>query len=416
VTENTSYVHPINFLAPGSGDMHDTNNNAVDYLFRTLCKPEFNRVCAKVLACKIWEKLKVAHGGNNQVKALLFATYWMEYENFTHLPRVSIDSMFQRLTMLVNNMRANMTMLPYDDHDRAMKVLHSLDRTIWGTKAEAILESGKYEMLTVDVLFSKLKSFEVDRGVRGKIENLTHPHSLALVFGPRTNANLSTRQFSLSVPISVPDEEFDVLGEEDLALLSRMFEKNSRRNLGMCYKCGKHRHFIAECLEAMENKIEHKHRPRTEHKHRSRNGYDNKNKSERRLRKSGGHKKKMERAMVAGVRDIDLSSNYTSLSSSCVEEEVDRYKSKRSSNNINDLCFTTQGFCGMAHSSRRNKSKKDDSNSDFEDEVNNDPAFSVEENARLNELLDNRDDVLGKTNNDKREYRTLQGEAKEMIV
>jgi hypothetical protein len=70
----------------------------------------------------------------------------------------------------------------------------------------------------------------------------------------------------------------------------------------------------------------------------------------------------------------------------------------------------------MAHSSVRNKSQKDDSNSDFEDEVNNDPAFSVEENARLNELLDNRDDVLGKTNNDKREYRTLQGEAKEMIV
>jgi hypothetical protein len=28
--------------------------------------------------------------------------------------------------------------LPYDDHDRAVKLLHSLDRTIWGGKFEAV--------------------------------------------------------------------------------------------------------------------------------------------------------------------------------------------------------------------------------------------------------------------------------------
>jgi hypothetical protein len=35
-------------------------------------------------------------------------------------------------------------MLPYDDHDRAVKLLHSLDRTMWGAKVEAILESNHY--------------------------------------------------------------------------------------------------------------------------------------------------------------------------------------------------------------------------------------------------------------------------------
>jgi hypothetical protein len=87
------------------------------------------------------------------------------------------------------------------------------------------MESNNYEMLTVDDLFSKLKSFKVDRGVRGKIENPTDPHSLALVSGSRSNANLSTRQFSLSALFSMPDEEFDVLGVDDLALLSRRFER-----------------------------------------------------------------------------------------------------------------------------------------------------------------------------------------------
>jgi hypothetical protein len=153
--------------------------------------------------------------------------------------------------MIVNNMRANVAVLPYDDHDKTVKLLHSLDRTVQSGKVNAILESEKYETLTVDELFSKLKSSEVDRGVRAKIENPTDPHSLALVSCSRTNANMSLRHF-LSCLVSMLDEEFDVLGEEDVTLLSRRFEhmytnqKNARMRSSMCYRCGKHMHFIAE--------------------------------------------------------------------------------------------------------------------------------------------------------------------------
>jgi ABC-type transporter Mla subunit MlaD len=70
----------------------------------------------------------------------------------------------------------------------------------------------------------------------------------------------------------------------------------------------------------------------------------------------------------------------------------------------------------MARSSASKKSNKDDSGSDSEEKVNNSPSFLVAENARLNELLDNRDDVLRKTNKEKREYRSLLGEAKEKVV
>jgi hypothetical protein len=37
VTVDTSYIQPMNFLAPGSRDMFDANNKAVNYLFRSLC-------------------------------------------------------------------------------------------------------------------------------------------------------------------------------------------------------------------------------------------------------------------------------------------------------------------------------------------------------------------------------------------
>jgi hypothetical protein len=34
---DTTYVCLANFLAPGSRDMFDANNKAVDYLYRSLC-------------------------------------------------------------------------------------------------------------------------------------------------------------------------------------------------------------------------------------------------------------------------------------------------------------------------------------------------------------------------------------------
>jgi hypothetical protein len=248
VTVNTAYVHLMNFLAPGSRDMFDTNNKVVDYLYRSLCQFEFEWVQTEDLACRIWEQLKNAHAGNTQVQAQRFAIYRREYENFTHLLGESIDAMFQRFTVIVNNMRANVVVLPYDDHEWDVKLLHSLDHTMWSGKVKAILESEKYETLMVDELFSKLKSSEVDHGVRAKIENPTDPHGLALVSVSRTNANMSSRHFSLSCLVSMLDEEFNVLGEEDLALLSRQFEcmytnrKNARRSSAMCYRYGKHEH------------------------------------------------------------------------------------------------------------------------------------------------------------------------------
>jgi ABC-type transporter Mla subunit MlaD len=40
----------------------------------------------------------------------------------------------------------------------------------------------------------------------------------------------------------------------------------------------------------------------------------------------------------------------------------------------------------------------------------------IAENARLNDLLDNHDDVLRKSNKQKREYISLLGESKEKVV
>jgi hypothetical protein len=201
--------------------------------------------------------------------------------------------LFQRFTVVVNNMRANVNVLPYDDHDRAVKLLNSLDRTIWGGKFEAIVESKKYDTLTVNELFLKLKPAQVDRGMTAKLEGPTDYHSLALVCGSKgkANTNPSTRMFSLSSLMFMPNEEFDVLGEDDLALLTRRFERlhenqvNMRRNTRTCFQCGKPGQFVADCPEKVENKDGYKHKSRMDGKYQSRRDHmskqTNKNKDER---------------------------------------------------------------------------------------------------------------------------------------
>jgi hypothetical protein len=177
VTVDIGYVQPMNFLSPVSRDMFEANNKAVDYLFRALCQSEFDRVRTENLACRIWTVLKEALVGNAQVQARMYATYRKECENFTHLPGESIVALFQQFTVVVNNMRANVDVFSYDDHDRAVKLLHSLDRTVWGRKFKSIVESEKYDTLTVNELFSNLKSAEVDRGMIAKIDGPTDSQS-----------------------------------------------------------------------------------------------------------------------------------------------------------------------------------------------------------------------------------------------
>jgi Na+-translocating ferredoxin:NAD+ oxidoreductase RnfC subunit len=130
--------------------------------------------------------------------------------------------------------------------------------------------------------------------------------------------------------MSFPDEEFDMLGEDELALLTRWFERmhenrvKTRRNTRTCFQCGKLGHFIADCPKKVENMDNYKHKSKTDGKYQSRRDHKHKHKSkhkdERRLRKKDGRGK--ARAMVGAI-DVDSSSAYSTLSSSSSEDEDD---------------------------------------------------------------------------------------------
>jgi hypothetical protein len=83
------------------------------------------------------------------------------------------------------------------------------------------------------------------------------------------------------------DDEFDVLEEDKLALLTTWFWRlhenwvNMRRNMKTWFQCGKPGHFIADCLEKVENKDGYKHKSKTDGKYRSRRDHKSKHKGKR---------------------------------------------------------------------------------------------------------------------------------------
>jgi hypothetical protein len=115
----------------------------------------------------------------------------------------------------------------------------------------------------------------------------------------------------------MPDEEFNVLGLDELALLTRRFER------------------------LHENKDSYKHKSKTHGKYRSRREHKSKHKDERRSRKKESRGK--ARAMV-GASDVDFSSAYSTSSSSNSEDEGDHHKGRKSSKNLRGLsCFARDG-------------------------------------------------------------------------
>jgi hypothetical protein len=121
--------------------------------------------------------------------------------------------MFSRFQTIVNKIRANKAQLSCDNHERAVKLLYALDQKIWDVKVTAIIESSGYETLTIDELFSKLKSTEIDYQTQAKLKNPSAP-TINLVSGNDSSslANSSQVSFALSSLVSVIEEQMESLG------------------------------------------------------------------------------------------------------------------------------------------------------------------------------------------------------------
>jgi hypothetical protein len=222
-------------------------------------------------------------------------------------------------------------------------------------KVSTIKESPNYETLTVDKLFSKLKSTEIDHQIQAKIENPSAP-TMALVSRGGSASNSSPAMFALSSLLSITEEQVESLRDEELALVASRFTRFNNNRMSQrcggskdeCYNYGDPDHFVASCPKKGKSESgPHDHHSGwhkgkySSSKYKSNGGFDKEAHKKKYLQKE----KIKECAFLPSLSDLDHDSDDVVSSSS--DEETER----RVEDKLNGLCFiadATGGFCTMA--------------------------------------------------------------------
>jgi hypothetical protein len=398
-------------------DQNNANRRARAVLFSSLSLLEFERVFDCTTAREIWVRLQSYHEGTAQVKTRLYETYKREYENFTQLDGESIDAMFSRFQTIVNKIRANKAQLPYDNHESALKLLYALDRKVCDVKVTAIIESLGYETLTVDELFSKLKSTEIDYQTQAKLKNPSTP-TMALVSGNGSSslANSSQMSVALSSLMSVTEEQMDSLGDDKLALIISRFSwfHNNRLNRqhggGLkkgCYGCGDLDHFVAHCpkknkhssdkYDSSKRKDKHEYTS----KHKSKGGFNKEALNKKYFKKA----KAQEHAFLASLGDLDNDTDDDRSSSPSSDDE----SKKRREHMLIGLCFVTKfihgGYCTMAEDEGVKLNKDVLSGDDDSTEVKPSVDALIAELDIMTDTLMSQDKLLKRAARERKEFK-----------
>ncbi|XP_066167038.1 uncharacterized protein [Oryza sativa Japonica Group] len=100
------------------------NAQAMNALFNSLSQEEFDRVSNLKTAYEIWNKLAEIHEGTSEYKDAKLHFLKIQYETFSMLPHESVNDMYGRLNVIVNDLKglgAN-----YIDLEVAQKMLRPL--------------------------------------------------------------------------------------------------------------------------------------------------------------------------------------------------------------------------------------------------------------------------------------------------
>ena len=219
---------------------------ATTILLQGLGRNEFVRIANIKSANKIWTTLADYHEGSKSVKGVRQNQFKKEYSKFEMKPGESVDAIFDRFNKIVSDLQS--VDVTYSDSDNARQILNALDMSVWNVLVTTINHSVSMETLTLNDLYSKMKTREID-----VLARVNKSNSMGLVTN-QADSSSSSSIVPLSALCSFSDEQLEEIPEEQLVLISSRVTKainniRTRRRGGpiRCYECSELNHIKMNC-------------------------------------------------------------------------------------------------------------------------------------------------------------------------
>jgi len=243
------------------------NSKAQLFLTCALSREEYDRVEECTTAKEIWEALKIHHEGTSHVKEERIDMGVKKFETFEMKEDETIDEMFARLTIIVNELRS--LGKTYTVYERVRKILRSLPK-IWRPMVTAITQAKNLKELQLEELIGSLRAHE-------SILMEDKPPQKNRMIALKASQNSENQdEKSFSQDLESNDDLINQSEDEvDLALISRkiqtmVFRRNQNRrpfqnrrepqkvktdkSKVQCFGCNKLGHYKSECPMEMKKK------------------------------------------------------------------------------------------------------------------------------------------------------------------